>query len=287
MKHVRVLFNGEPVKGRLEGSSILLDNGSVIAEAEAHYLAPVVPTKILAIRVSYRSRAYEFGTQQLPDTPAYFLKSLNSLSFHRASVARPRGCHFLNYEGEIAVVIGKRCSGVTVEDAPNYIAGYTLANDWGVHDFLHADRGALLRVKGQDGFCPLGPVLVDPEDVNPDDFVLRTYVNGKIVQEGRTKDDLMFSFAYQIADLANLMTLEPGDVILTGTPAHSRPVEIGDVVAVEVEGIGRLENTVVELDRDLVSVGTQPAVTINTLTTALALSAEQAKQALQAREQRE
>jgi 5-oxopent-3-ene-1,2,5-tricarboxylate decarboxylase/2-hydroxyhepta-2,4-diene-1,7-dioate isomerase len=141
-------------------------------------------------------------------------------------------------------------------------------------------------VKGQDGFCPLGPVLVDPEDVDPDDFVLRTYVNGEMVQEGYTKDDLMFSFAYQIADLARLMTLEPGDVILTGTPAHSRPVEIGDVVVVEVEGIGRLENTVVELDRDLATVGTQPAVTINTLTTALALSAEQAKQELQAREQR-
>ncbi len=286
MKHVRILYDGKPARGRLEGSSILLDNGSVIPEAEAHYLAPVEPTKILATRVSYRSRAHEFGTQQMPDTPAYFLKPLNSLSSHRAPVARPRGCHFLNYEGEIAVVIGKRCSGVTVEDALNYIAGYTLANDWGVHDFLHADRGALLRVKGQDGFCPLGPVLVDPDDVDPDDFVLRTYVNGELVQEGYTKDDLMFSFAYQIADLANLMTLEPGDVILTGTPAHSRPVEIGDVVVVEVEGIGRLENTVVELDRNLVAVGTQPVVTINTLTTALALSAEQAKQELQAREQR-
>jgi 5-oxopent-3-ene-1,2,5-tricarboxylate decarboxylase/2-hydroxyhepta-2,4-diene-1,7-dioate isomerase len=286
MKHVRVLYNGKPASGRLEGPSILLDNGSVIAEAEAHYLAPVEPTKILAIRVSYRSRAREFGTQQMPDTPAYFIKPLSSLSSHRAPVARPRGCHFLNYEGEIAVVIGKRCSGVTVEDALNYVAGYTLANDWGVHDFLHADRGSLLRVKGQDGFCPLGPVLVDAEDVNPDDFILRTYVNGEIVQEGYTKDDLMFSFAYQIADLARLMTLEPGDVLLTGTPAHSRPVEIGDVVAVEVEGIGRLENTVVELDRDLVAVGTQPTVTMNTLKTALALTVEQATQALQSREQR-
>jgi 5-oxopent-3-ene-1,2,5-tricarboxylate decarboxylase/2-hydroxyhepta-2,4-diene-1,7-dioate isomerase len=192
-------------------------------------------------------------------------------------VARPRGCRFLNYEGELAVVIGERCSGTSVADALRYVRGYTVADDFGVHDFRHADRGSMLRVKGQDGFCPLGPVLVDADDVDPGDLTIRTFVNGEHVQEGSTGDDLMFSVAYQIADLARLITLEPGDVLLTGTPAHSRPVEPGDVVAVEIDGIGRLENTVVELDRDLEQVGEQPAVTGNTLHVALAVPEDEAE----------
>ncbi len=284
MKHVRILHNGKPASGRLEGSTILLDDGTSIAEAEARYLPPVEPSKIIAVHLNYRSRAVEFGRKP-PETPTYFLKPLSALSYHRAPVARPRGCRFLNYEGEIALVIGKRCSNVLIDEALNYVAGYTIANDWGVHDFRHTDGGSMLRVKGQDGFCPLGPVLVDAKDVDPNDLVLRTYVNGKVVQEGHTKDGLMASFAYLIADLARLITLEPGDVLLTGTPANSRPVEIGDVVAVEVEGIGRLENMVVELDRDLVEVGAQPTVSVETLSVALALSVGQAKQEVQSREQ--
>jgi 5-oxopent-3-ene-1,2,5-tricarboxylate decarboxylase / 2-hydroxyhepta-2,4-diene-1,7-dioate isomerase len=277
MKHVRILHNGSPTHGAVEDTSIILDDGSVVAEANARYLPSVQPGKILATHLTYHSRLVEYAVKHVPDAPSYFVKPTTSLSYHRAPVARPRGCRFLNYEGEIAVVIGKRCYGVTIEDALNYVAGYTIANDWGVHDFRHADRGSMLRVKGQDGFCPLGPVFVDANDVDPNNLTLRTYVNGKMVQEGNTGTDLIFSFAYQIADLARLITLEPGDVLLTGTPANSRPVEIGDVVAVEVEGIGRLENTVVELERDLVVVGTQPEVTANTLHVALAMPEEQAE----------
>lgn len=281
MKHVRILHTGKPVSGRLEGETIRLDDGTVIAAAEARYLSPVEPSKIIAIHRNYLSRNVEFGRKS-PPTPTYFQKPLSSLSYHQAPVARPRGCRFLNYEGEIALVISQRCSNVSVDQALNYVAGYTVANDWGVHDFRHTDGGSMLRVKGQDGFCPLGPVLVDAEDVDPNNLVLRTYVNGKLVQEGHTKDGLIFSFAYIIADIARLITLEAGDVILTGTPANSRPVEIGDVVEVEVEGIGRLKNTVIELDRDLVPVGAQPAVTENTLTVALAFSEERARQEVEA-----
>ena len=104
---------------------------------------------------------------------------------------------------------------------------YTVANDFGVHDFRHIDRGSMLRVKGQDGFCPLGPATVDLADVDPDDLTLRTFVNGEQVQEGHTGTDLLFPFAYQVADVSRLITLEPGDVLLTGTPANSRPVEPG------------------------------------------------------------
>lgn len=247
------------------------------APDDALWLPPLeeTPSKILATHLTYRSRAVEYRMAKLPETPSYFMKPPSSLSAHRRPVARPRGCRFLNYEGEVAVVIGERCSGIAVADALKVVRGYTVANDWGIHDFRHADRGSMLRVKGQDGFCPLGPAIVD--DVDPEDLTLRTFVNGELVQEGHTGSDLMFSFAYQIADLARLITLEPGDVLLTGTPAHSRPVEVGDVVAVEVEGIGRLENTVVELDRDLEPVGEQPAVTANTLHVALAVPEDEAE----------
>jgi len=247
---------------------------------DAVWLPPLdaAPSKIIATHLTYRSRATEYAMAALPVAPSYFMKPPSSLSAHRRPVARPRGCRFLNYEGEIAVVIGERCSGIAPADALKVVQGYTTANDWGVHDFRHADRGSMLRVKGQDGFCPLGPAIVAADDVDPDDLTLRTFVDGELVQEGHTGRDLMFSFAYQIADLARLITLEPGDVLLTGTPAHSRPVEIGNVVAVEVEGIGRLENTVVELARELEAVGEQPAVTASTLHVALAIPEAEAEQ---------
>jgi 5-oxopent-3-ene-1,2,5-tricarboxylate decarboxylase/2-hydroxyhepta-2,4-diene-1,7-dioate isomerase len=221
----------------------------------------------------------EYAMKRHLEAPAFFLKPPSSLSAHEAPVARPPGCRFLNYEGELAVVIGERCLGTSVADALKYVRGYTIANDWGVHDFRHADRGAMLRVKGQDGFCPLGPVVVDAGDVDPDDLWLRTYVDGELAQEGHTGTDLIFSAAYQVADAARLMTLEPGDVLLTGTPAHSRPVEPGQVVEVEIEGIGRLRNRVVELERDPFTepVGEQPQVTAATLHVALAIPEEQAE----------
>jgi 5-oxopent-3-ene-1,2,5-tricarboxylate decarboxylase/2-hydroxyhepta-2,4-diene-1,7-dioate isomerase len=245
---------------------------------DGSWLPPIdPPSKILATHLTYRSRAQEYRMARLPAQPSYFLKPPSSLSAHQAPVARPRGCSYLNYEGEVAVVIGERCVNVAEADALKVVRGYTVANDWGVHDFRHADRGSMLRVKGQDGFCPLGPALVDAGDVDPEDLVLRTYVNGKLAQDGHTGRDLLFSFAYQIADLSRLITLEPGDVLLTGTPAHSRPVEIGDVVDVEVEGIGRLSNTVVELDRELVAVGEQPEVSANTLHVALAMDETEAE----------
>lgn len=277
MKHVRVLHNGAPAWGRLEGELIRLEDGGTLAEAEARYLPPVEPSKIIATHLTYRSRVEEYRMKAPPAAPSYFMKPLSSLSYHRAPVARPRGCRFLNYEGEIAVVIGRRCSGVSINEALQYVRGYTVANDWGVHDFRHADRGSMLRVKGQDGFCPLGPVLVDAADVDPAHLTIRTYVNGQLVQEGETGSDLLFSFAYQVADLSRLITLEPGDALLTGTPANSRPVNIGDVVAVEVEGMGRLENTVIELERELEAVGTSPAVTANTLHVALAIPEDEAE----------
>jgi 5-oxopent-3-ene-1,2,5-tricarboxylate decarboxylase/2-hydroxyhepta-2,4-diene-1,7-dioate isomerase len=238
---------------------------------------PPSPSKIVATHLSYRSRVEEYAMEAPPAAPSYFLKPLSSLAGDGDPVARPRGCRFLNYEGEIAVVIGKRALAVPRSEALDYVAGYTIANDFGVHDFRHIDRGSMLRVKGQDGFCPLGPRMVDASELDPADLTIRTYVNGEVVQEGHTGTDLLFPFDYQIADVSRLITLEPGDVLLTGTPANSRPVEPGDEVVVEVEGIGRLRNPIVELDRDLEDVGAAPEVSAQTLHVALAMPEEEAE----------
>ncbi len=278
MKRVRIEHDGRAIDARLDGDTVTPDGTEtkININAVQRWLSPVTPGKIVATHLTYRSRAEEYRMARLPSEPSYFMKPPSSLSAHLEPVVRPVGCRFLNYEGEVAVVIGRRCRRVSVDEALDYVGGYTVANDWGVHDFRHADRGSMLRVKGQDGFCPLGPVLVDAGDVDPDDLTLRTFVGGEEVQHGHTGTDLMFSFAYQIADVARLITLEPGDVLLTGTPAHSRPVEPGDVVAVEVEGIGRLENTVVQSEEGLPQVGEQPAVTAQTLHVALTVPEDEA-----------
>jgi 5-oxopent-3-ene-1,2,5-tricarboxylate decarboxylase/2-hydroxyhepta-2,4-diene-1,7-dioate isomerase len=277
MKRARIEHDGRAIDATLDGDTVTGDGTEININQVERWLPPVTPGKILATHLTYRSRAEEYKMVRMPSEPSYFMKPPSSLSGHLAPVVRPAGCRFLNYEGEVAVVIGRRCRGVGLDEALDYVGGYTVVNDWGVHDFRHADRGSMLRVKGQDGFCPLGPVMVDAADVDPDDLTIRTFVNGEQVQEGHTGTDLMFSFAYQIADLARLITLEPGDVLLTGTPAHSRPVEPGDVVAVEIDGIGRLENTVFQSDEVLPEVGEQPAVTAQTLHVALAMPEDEAE----------
>lgn len=280
MMHARILSNGNVSSCGVDGDVITTQEGTRLSARAAQFLSPIVPRQIFATHLTYRSRCVEYRMSALPAFPSYFMKPVSSVSHHKATVARPRGCKFLNYEGEIAVVIGKTCSNVTIERALDYVKGYTVANDWGVHDFRHADRGAMVRVKGQDGFCPLGPFLADAADVDPNDLSLRTYVNGEVVQQAHTGTDMIFSIAYQIADLSRLITLEENDVLLSGTPAHSRPVNPGDVVTVEVLGIGRLENRVVELDRDLVNVGDPPRITEQTLHVALAIPENEAKQKL-------
>jgi 5-oxopent-3-ene-1,2,5-tricarboxylate decarboxylase/2-hydroxyhepta-2,4-diene-1,7-dioate isomerase len=232
------------------------------------------PTKIVAVHLNYGSRVEEYAARA-PEFPSYFLKPPNTLARHGDEIVRPRGCRYLNYEGEVALVLGRRMKRVPEQEALDYVEAYSVANDFGVHDFRHVDRGSMLRVKGQDGFCPIGPELVDAGDVDPADLRLRTYVNGDIVQEGTT-GELLFSFAYMLADLSRLISLEAGDILLTGTPANSRPVEPGDVVEVEVDGIGRLSNRIVEAKDELASVGARPEDSANARHVALAVPEEAA-----------
>ena len=273
---VRVGVDGVPSRGRLDGAEVVLDDGRRLAEQDAVYLAPVQPTKIFAVHLTYRSRVVEYAART-PRQPSYFMKPPTTLNGHRGVLRRPKGAQFLNYEGEVAVVVGRTMKGVPIESVLDHVAGYAVANDVGLHDFRHADRGAMLRVKGQDGFLPLGPELVPADEFDPADYTLRTYLNGDVVQEA-TADDLLFSFAYQLADLCRLITLEPGDVLLTGTPANSRPMEPGDVVEVEISGLGRLTNTVVEWDVDLTGAGEQLEVSANTLHVALAIPEDEAEE---------
>ncbi len=272
---VRVLQEGVPAWGQLEGNEVVLGDGTRVAQDDAHFLAPVQPTKIIAVHLTYRSRVEEYAAR-IPPQPSYFLKPPTTLNGHRGVLRRPAGARFLNYEGELAVIIGRRMHGVPESEALSHVAGYAPANDVGLHDFRHADRGSMLRVKGQDGFLPIGPALTPADRFDPTDFTLRTYLNGRIVQQAHS-GDLLFGVAYQLADLNRLITLEPGDVVLTGTPANSRPMEPGDVVEVEIDGLGRLTNRVVDWDVDLTGPGEQLEVSPNTLHVALAIPEDEAE----------
>jgi 5-oxopent-3-ene-1,2,5-tricarboxylate decarboxylase / 2-hydroxyhepta-2,4-diene-1,7-dioate isomerase len=237
----RVLLDGATVEVVRDGENLVAGDGRRAPVATATHLPPVVPTKIVAVHLNHRSRVEEFMAT-LPPAPTYFHKPPSALNAHRGAVVRPQGCKYLNYEGEIAIVIGRTCRNIAPADAAGYIAGYTIANDYGLHDFRDTDAGSMLRVKGSDTLCPLGPGLVTDWDFRGKR--LRTYVNGTVVQDGST-DEMTWDMHYLVADIARTITLFPGDVLLSGTPANSRPVQPGDVVEVEVDGLGKLTNHIV------------------------------------------
>jgi len=253
----RILHQGAASWVTLEGDELVLGDGRRVREAEATYLAPCEPTKILCIHLNYESRRIEFRAPPLV-TPTYFQKPVTALNALRGALCRPANCKYLNYEGEVAVVVGRPMRNVAPAEVWEHLAGFAPANDVGAQDFRDTDAGSMLRVKGQDGFFPIGPGLVRGIDVRQS--VLRTYLNGKIVQEGKVSE-MTFGIDYQLADLCRHITLLPGDVVLTGTPANSRPMQPGDVVEVEVSGLGRLQNTVVEIPAPRHAVGHQPTDT--------------------------
>jgi 5-oxopent-3-ene-1,2,5-tricarboxylate decarboxylase/2-hydroxyhepta-2,4-diene-1,7-dioate isomerase len=232
---------------------------------EPTHLPPVQPSKIVCVHLNYESRRAEF-LAALGPAPTYFHKPTTSLNAHGGEVVRPPRCRYLNYEGEIAIVIGERCKQIAPDEAEDYIAGYTVANDYGLHDFRDTDAGSMLRVKGSDTLCPLGPGLVTDWDFHGKR--IQTRVNGEVQQDGTT-DEMVWDMGYLVADIARTITLLPNDVILSGTPANSRPVEPGDVVEVEVEGLGTLRNFIVEGDVPVrEDVGAQPSESEEVISTA-------------------
>ena len=231
-----------PDKGRLH-----LDDGRMLDADDQDYLPPVNPSKIIAVHISYSSRSIETRNKPRPtETPTYFTKPPTSLNGHRGQILKPSDCRYLNYEGEYAVVIGHTCRNVTPDEAWDYIEGFCPALDMGLQDFRDTDQGSMLRVKGADTLLPIGPGLV--RGVNLFDQTLRTYVNGRVVQEAHIGDEAIWGPHYVIADLARHITLVAGDVILMGTPCHSRSVDAGQTVECEITGIGRVSGVVVAID---------------------------------------
>jgi 5-oxopent-3-ene-1,2,5-tricarboxylate decarboxylase/2-hydroxyhepta-2,4-diene-1,7-dioate isomerase len=261
-----ILLDGAQVEVVREADLLVAADGRTVEIEQAVHLPPVMPTKIVAVHLNYRSRVDEFGTS-LPGAPTYFHKPTTALNSHKGAVVRPERCKWLNYEGEIAIVIGRTCRNVSPADAGEYIRGYTIANDYGLHDFRDTDAGSMLRVKGSDTLCPLGPGLVDDWDFRHKQ--LRTLVNGRVVQEANT-DEMEWDMHYLVADIARTITLLPGDVLLSGTPANSRTVYPGDVVEVEVEGLGTLTNHIVSGPTPIRDdCGAQPTESDEVLSTAM------------------
>ncbi len=266
MEYRRILLDGNVVEVTRDGDSLVAPDGRRVQAASAVHLAPTSPTKILCCHLNHVSRVREFQIS-LPPAPTWFQKPVSALNSHGGAVVRPANCHYLNYEGEIAIVIGRTARNIALADAPHYIAGYTIANDFGLHDFRDTDAGSMLRVKGADTLCPLGPGLVTGWDFHSK--WMRTSVNGVVRQDGST-DEMAWDMWYLVTDIARLITLEPGDVILSGTPAMSRPVEPGDVVTVEVEGLGELSNHIVASPEPVSDeVGAQPTASEEVLSTAM------------------
>lgn len=262
----RILLEGYPVTVTVAGDHLVAPDGRRVAISGAVHLPPVVPTKIIAVHLNYQSRTDEFLTK-LPPAPTYFHKPITALNAHDGAIVRPRGCRWLNYEGEIVIVMGKTARNISPEDAGAYIAGYTIGNDYGLHDFRDTDAGSMLRVKGSDTLAPVGPGVVTDWDFR--DKTLRTRVNGEVKQEDSTSN-MEWDMHYLVADIARTITLEPGDLLFSGTPANSRPVQPGDVVEVEVEGLGVLRNHIVEGPTPIrTDVGAQPTESEEVVSTAL------------------
>ncbi|VVE53160.1 fumarylacetoacetate hydrolase family protein [Pandoraea terrigena] len=248
----RVLLGGSAFWGTIveEGNErglLRLDDGRTVDPQALVHLPPVDPSKILAVHISYRSRSMETRNRPKPtDTPTYFTKPPTSLNGHDGQILKPADCRYLNYEGEYAVVIGRTCRNVLPDEAWDYIEGFCPALDMGLQDFRDTDQGSMLRVKGADTLLPIGPGIV--RGVNLFEQTLRTYRNGRVVQEAHIGDETIWGPHYVIADIARHITLMPGDVILMGTPCHSRSVDVGDRVACEITGLGRLAGQVVGID---------------------------------------
>ena len=262
----RILLDGYPIEVVRDGEELVAPDGRRIAIEAATHLAPSEPTKIIAVHLNYDSRTQEFMTK-LPPAPTYFHKPITALNTHKGAVVRPAGCKWLNYEGEIVIIIGKTCRNISPAEAGEYIAGYSVGNDYGLHDFRDTDAGSMLRVKGSDTLAPVGPGMVTDWDFR--NKMIRTYVNGEVKQEDNT-DNMEWDMHYLVADIARTITLVPGDMLFSGTPAFSRPVQPGDVVEVEVEGLGRLTNHIVEGPTPIrTDVGAQPTESEEVVSTAL------------------
>jgi 2-keto-4-pentenoate hydratase/2-oxohepta-3-ene-1,7-dioic acid hydratase in catechol pathway len=247
-----VVPDGSPgiAYGILEGDTVYqtpslwsVERGARHAFAAVRLLPPCSPSKIVCVGRNYREHAAELGND-VPAEPLIFLKPPSSLLAHGDSVVWPPLSQRVDYEGELGVVIGRRTHRITRQEADACIFGYTCINDVTARDLQQKD-GQWTRAKGFDTFCPVGPWIVPREEVRLDEIVVRTFVGGHKKQEASVRQ-MVFSVQEIVAHASQVMTLEPGDLIATGTPSGIGPLDPGSVVRIEIDGVGALENQVVK-----------------------------------------
>jgi 5-oxopent-3-ene-1,2,5-tricarboxylate decarboxylase/2-hydroxyhepta-2,4-diene-1,7-dioate isomerase len=247
MKHARVVFQGVTQHAVEHGGRLRLDDGRIVAEDAVTWLPPLTPTPrprtILALGLNYADHAKELEFKA-PEEPLVFIKGESTLIGHRQLTRRPADVQFMHYECELTIVVGRTAKNVKRDDARDFIAGYTVANDYAIRDYLENWYRPNLRVKNRDTCTPLGPWLVDAADIpDPMALALQTTVNGQVTQSGNTRD-MIFGVDFLIEYFSSFITLQPGDLILTGTPDGVVDCRPGDVVVTRIEGLGELVNTI-------------------------------------------
>ena len=244
MKQARIAYAGAIHSAYEKNGDIYLTDGRTVSEKEVIWLPPIEPKTVFALGLNYADHAKELDFD-IPKEPLVFLKGPNTFIGHLGQTRRPKDVTYMHYECELAVVIGKKGKNIKKEKAFEHVLGYTIANDYAIRDYLENYYRPNLRVKNRDTCTPIGPWLVDKNDIeDPENLTIKTYMNGKLMQEGNTRD-MIFGIADLIEYLSSFMTLSPGDIILTGTPEGAADTRVGDQVITEIEGIGRLCNTIV------------------------------------------
>ncbi len=242
----RVLIDGVVTAvTQTDDGQVKTDAGQILAESDVQWLPPVEIGSVFALGLNYADHAKELAFNA-PEKPLVFLKGKNTLVGHNAQTRRPANVDYMHYECELAVVVGKTARNVSADEAKDYILGYTVANDYAIRDYLENYYRPNLRVKNRDHCTPIGPWLTRADQIaDPMQLKLVTRINGEVKQEGTTAD-MIFSVYHLIEYLSSIMTLNPGDVILTGTPEGLADVKYGDVIETEIEGLGVLRNTIVD-----------------------------------------
>ena len=248
MKTARVAYGGALHDAVPHAHGLQLEDGRVLADDAVVWLPPFEVGTIVALGLNYADHVKELSkelTVTTQDEPLVFLKGPGTLIGHRGQTRRPADATFMHYECELGVIIGRTAKHVKRVDAMQYVAGYTVCNDYAVRDYLENWYRPNLRVKNRDTCTVLGPWFVEASDISdPHDLTLRTLVNGKVTQQGHTRD-MINDIPALIEYLSAFMTLQAGDVILTGTPDGVVNVNVGDEVITEIDGVGRLINTII------------------------------------------
>ena len=249
MKIARFKYKNKIYYGKVEDNAVYIITGPVfekfhttdkrVSISDVDILSPVAPSKIICVGLNYKDHAKELN-MPIPQQPIIFLKPPTSATGHNRKIIYPKGVTRLDYEAELAIVIKRKARNIDKKSAKDYILGYTCLNDVTARDLQQKDV-QWTRAKSFDTFCPLGPYI--ETRIDPENLAIRLYLNGELKQSSTT-GNLIFKIYELVSFISKVMTLEPSDIIATGTPPGVGPMEIGDVVEVDIEGIGRLRNVV-------------------------------------------